>query len=151
MLYEVITPKIFCNDSLQNYNDSQLFCNIDLLPKFDVIATNPPWGYHYSTQERRNLSYFFNEINSGESFSYFLVKSMNMLKHGGRLSFVLPESVLNVDIHSDIRKYILDRCAVKRIEIGRKIFKKVFSSTVIIDIKNSPEKGTVKIVSYNFV
>jgi len=140
-------PSIYCNDSLQNYNDSQLFCNIDSLPKFDVIATNPPWGYHYTTQERKNLSYFFPEITSGESFSYFLVKSLSMLKHGGKLSFVLPESILNVDIHLDVRKFILNSSAIKRIELGKKIFKKVFSSTVIMDVEKTENSGEIEIVN----
>ncbi len=140
-------PNIYCNDSLQNYNDSQLFCNLDLLPKFDLIATNPPWGYHYGAREKKNLEYFFPEISSGESFSFFLVKSLSMLKRGGLLSFVLPESILNVKLHGDIRRFILENASVKRIETGKKIFKKVFSPALIMDIEKTLEPCDVEILN----
>ncbi len=139
-------PPVYCSDSLLNYNDSQLFDSLSSLPGFDVIATNPPWGFHYESDEKKNLRYFYPDINSGESFSYFFVKSMAMLKEGGKLAFVLPESVLNVKMHRDIRKYILDETRILRIEYGKKIFKNVFTSAVIIDVQKSAVRDDVKIV-----
>ncbi|HOP63792.1 MAG TPA: N-6 DNA methylase [Spirochaetota bacterium] len=140
-------PKIFCNDSLMNYNESLLFDSIDSLPEFDVIATNPPWGSHYRREELSMLRYLYPEISSGESFSCFLVKSMRMLKKGGRLSFLLPESVLNVKMHHDIRNYILDNAMITRIEKEKRIFRNVFSSAVIIDIIKGSGDGSVEIVN----
>ncbi len=140
-------PNIYCNDSLQSYNGSQLFSNLDSLPKFDLIATNPPWGYHYNQREKKALAYFFPEISSGESFSFFLVKSLSMLKEGGLLSFVLPESILNVNIHSDIRRFILDNASIKRIETGKKMFKQVFSHALIMDIEKTSKSSDIKILN----
>ncbi len=140
-------PNIYCNDSLMNYNESLLFDSIESLPEFDIIATNPPWGSHYRKEEIDMLRYLYPEITSGESFSCFFVKSMRMLKRGGTLSFVLPESVLNVKIHHDIRNYILKNAQIKRIEKERKIFRNVFSSAIIIDIINEKGRGSVEIVN----
>lgn len=140
-------PKIFCNDSLMNYNESLLFDSIDSLPLFDVIATNPPWGSHYKKEELSMLRYLYPEITSGESFSCFLVKSMRMLKKGGRLSFLLPESVLNVKMHHDIRNHMLENAMITRIEKEKRIFRNVFSSAVIIDIVKEKGDGGVEIVN----
>ncbi len=140
-------PKIFCNDSLMNYNESLLFDSIDSLPQFDVIATNPPWGSHYKKEELSMLRYLYPEITSGESFSCFLVKSMRMLKKGGRLSFLLPESVLNVKMHHDIRNHMLENAMITRIEKEKRIFRNVFSSAVIIDIVKEKGDGGVEIVN----
>lgn len=140
-------PKIFCNDSLMNYNESLLFDSIDSLPQFDIIATNPPWGSHYRKEELAMLRYLYPEISSGESFSCFFVKSLRMLKKGGKLSFLLPDSVLNVKIHHDIRNFMLGNAMITRIEKERRIFRNVFSSAVIIDIVKENSEGSVEIVN----
>jgi len=121
--------------------------NRNRFSEFDCIATNPPWGSHFKKDELKNLNYFYPEILSGESFSYFLVKSLRMLKDGGILSFVLPESILNVKIHTDIRKYIFKNYSITRIEQKKKIFKNVFSPAAVIDIQNIKCKKDVEIVN----
>jgi type I restriction-modification system DNA methylase subunit len=57
-------PNIFCAD----------FLTITDLPKFDIIATNPPWGAMITAK------YDIPQVKSGESFSYFIAKSKEFLK-----------------------------------------------------------------------
>ncbi len=140
-------PGIFCNDSLMNYNESLLFDSIDSLPQFDIIATNPPWGSHYRKEELSMLRYLYPEITSGESFSCFFVKSLRMLKKGGKLTFLLPDSVLNVRMHHDIRNFMLENAMITRIEKEKRIFRNVFSSAVIIDIIKKKGEGSVEIIN----
>ncbi len=140
-------PKVFCADSLLDYNESLVMDNRNRFSEFDCIATNPPWGSHFKKDELKNLNYFYPEILSGESFSYFLVKSLRMLKDGGILSFVLPESILNVKIHTDVRKYIFKNYSITRIEQKKKIFKNVFSPAAVIDIQNIKCRKDVEIVN----
>ncbi|HPS57327.1 MAG TPA: N-6 DNA methylase [Spirochaetota bacterium] len=138
--------KIFCNDSLINYNELLLFEEIDSLPEFDVIATNPPWGSHYKKDEQAKIAFYYPEITSGESFSCFLVKSARMLKDTGSLCFVLPEAVMNVRMHSDIRRFMINSCSVSRIEYMHRLFKNVFSPAVIVDIDKSRKARTVEVL-----
>jgi hypothetical protein len=58
-----------------------------------------------------------------------------------RLCFLLPESFLNVKIHRDIRGYVLTDCAIERIEWGQRIFKNVFTSACIVDLKRTKKNG----------
>ncbi|MCL1864486.1 MAG: N-6 DNA methylase [Spirochaetes bacterium] len=139
-------PKVFCADFL--FDIDQVFLRDKLkVTEFDCIATNPPWGSHFSNSDLKIFKSCYPEISSGESFSFFLVKSLNLLKEDGILSFVLPESVLNVKLHSDIRKYIYNRYGISRIEQKKKVFRNIYSSTVIIDIENSKKNDSVKIVN----
>ncbi|PKL18009.1 MAG: restriction endonuclease subunit M [Spirochaetae bacterium HGW-Spirochaetae-5] len=140
-------PKIFYADSLLDFNESILMDDMNRFSEFDCIATNPPWGSHFNKKELKYLKNYYPEILSGESFSYFLVKSLRMLKTGGVLSFVLPESILNVKIHSDIRKYIFNNYHISRIEQKKKIFKNVFSTAAVIDICNIESTEDVEIVN----
>lgn len=137
---------IFCNDSLINYNERLLFDDIDSLPEFDVIATNPPWGSHYKKDELPRIAFYYPEITSGESFSWFLVKSVRMLKETGALCFIMPESVMNVRMHSDIRRFMINSCSVTRIEHRHRLFKNVFSPAVIVDINRAPGSGPVEVL-----
>lgn len=141
-----IRLNIFCNDSLINYNERLLFDDIDSLPEFDVIATNPPWGSHYKKDEQARIAFYYPEITSGESFSCFLVKSVRMLKETGALCFILPESVMNVRMHSDIRKFMINTGSVSRIEYMHRLFKNVFSPAVIVDIDRSRKSSTVEVL-----
>lgn len=122
----------------KNFTDElNLKCTNSLLENnlnFDLIATNPPYGASYSTDELIKLNNIFKNIKSNESYSYFIMKSIQMLKKNGILSFVLPASILNVKIHKDIREFILKNTKINRINCLGKIFKNVFSDIIRIDL-----------------
>jgi len=143
------SPKVYCADSLLDLNESILLDRMNRFSEFDCIATNPPWGSHFKKNEIKKLRQYYPEILSRESFSYFMVKSLRMLKSGGVLSFVLPESILNVKIHSDIRKYVLTNFHISRIEQKKKIFKNVFSPAAVIDIRNKKSGDGIEVVNLN--
>ena len=108
---------------------------------FDMIATNPPWGLHYSRKELDHLKEIHPDIKSFESFSYILKKSIELLRKRGRLSFILPESILHVNTHSDIRNYILSSAHIERIiHLGR-VFKNVFTPVIRLDLVKGVGNG----------
>ncbi len=129
-------PNIFCYDSLtkKGVDQSKFFktCEGKL---FDVVASNPPWGYHFSKSDLIRLSSDYPEINSKESFSYFIISGMNYLKAGGALFFILPESFLNVALHRDIRNVIVNNYFIEKITRFGKVFKGVFTSVIGIYLK----------------
>lgn len=106
-------------------------------PTFDAIITNPPWGYHFDISERQLLNKLYPSIKSGEAFSYFIYKSLSLLKDDGVLSFVLPEAMLNVNVHKDIRQYILNTTQILKISLLGRAFKKVFTPVIRIDLRKT--------------
>lgn len=123
-------PNIICSDYL---NEDDLLVNT----RFDYIITNPPWG---STQK---ICKKIPQIVSRETFSYFFVKSFESLKKDGIIRFLLPEAILNVKNHKDIRKYILDNCCIESFTIYKDNFTGVV--TKYIDIKCRKKKQNNKI------
>ncbi|MEK7549168.1 MAG: N-6 DNA methylase, partial [Patescibacteria group bacterium] len=102
-------PNIVCKNTLFEVGNYDLFSlNDENIRDFDVIATNPPWGLHFSKQDIEKLQKAYTQLSSLESFAYFLKKGHDLLKKGGILSFILPESILNVKTHKDIRGFILN-------------------------------------------
>ncbi|MES2771578.1 MAG: N-6 DNA methylase, partial [Pseudomonadota bacterium] len=89
MAYKSIefAPNIFCMDSLAELATGEIFCATNKLAGgIDAIATNPPWGAYKNAASKRSVS---QKIKSGETFSMFLEKSIQLLRSGGQLSFIL--------------------------------------------------------------
>lgn len=118
------TPNIYVKDFL---ND-----NIEFLEKenFDYIITNPPWGA--DTDYISNTLY--PEIQSGESFSYMLIKSSRIIKPKGKIIFLLPESFMNVKTHLDIRKYLITRMKIEKIILYPSSFSGVLTKFISVSV-----------------
>ncbi len=114
---------------------------------FTMIATNPPWGLHYSAGELERLKQLYPEIRSLESYSYILKKSIDLLREDGALSFILPESVLQVKAHGDIREYILKHARIERIVRLGRVFKNVFTPVIRLDLARTRGKRRFLCVS----
>lgn len=131
-------PNIFCKNTLFDIENDH--------SKFDVIATNPPWGAHFSKVEIKKLKTIHPQITSFESFSYFLKKSLNWLSRSGTISFILPESILNVRIHKDIREIILKTTKVKKIVYLNRVFKNVFTPVIRLDLKKNSKTSKQTVI-----
>lgn len=122
-------PNIYNINSLLDLEESD----------FSFIATNPPWGAKINTKDLKFLKQEYSDIKSKESFSFFLNMAIKKLKKGGCYSFVLPESLLYVKNHMDIRSILLNNSAIKSINYYGRVFKKVFSPVITIEgVKESP-------------
>lgn len=129
---KVFRPNIFNNDFLLS--------ELDI--KFDIIATNPPWGAFGSNEYKAK----FEQIKSGESFSYFINKCARNISSNGCAYFILPESILNVKVHKDIRKFILDNFQISEIILLGAIFSGVLSK--VIALKLDKNQNTENIIIY---
>lgn len=123
-------PNIFCKNTLE--------ADIDV--EFDVVATNPPWGYHFSNDELFKLNRLYPTISSKEAFSYFLLKGLKLLKANGKLFFVLPEAILKVRQHNDIRSHILNKTKILNISHLGNVFSKVLSPVILLTLEKSDTK-----------
>jgi len=141
------SPSIVCKNTLLDVGKYDLFSLDDEnIKDFDVIATNPPWGLHFSKEDLDQLKMTDEEISSFESFSYFLNKSIDLLADNGILSFILPESILNVKTHQDIRKILLEKSKILKISYLDRIFKNVFTPVIQLDIQKSQAPEMVEII-----
>lgn len=135
-----VRPNVVCLDTITELATGEVFCSTNhMLSCADFIATNPPWGAFKNRQLAVHLT---NGIRSNEAFSLILAKSIKLLKDRGRLSFVLPESILKIRIHADIRELILTHTSILRIShLGRQ-FSDVFTPVIRLDLlKEAPSES----------
>lgn len=111
---------------------------LDAPGQFDVVATNPPWGGHLTTQELLTLrTRFHSEVS--DSFAFFLLAGLRLLKNGGSLSLLLPEAFLNIKTHRNLRRFLLENATLGSVSNLGRVFQNVFSRVVRVDaIKSRP-------------
>ncbi|GAA0327693.1 TaqI-like C-terminal specificity domain-containing protein [Bacillus carboniphilus] len=137
-------PKITCKNTLFEHAPSLFTVN----EEFDWVIGNPPWGYSFSDQEKQELkAAFLTSGDSIESFSLFIEASIDMLKQGGTLTFVLPESILNIKVHGTIREFILKNTMIEDITLLGREFSNVFTNTLTLTLlKDKVETHKVKVI-----
>ncbi len=110
--------------------------------QYDVIIGNPPWGYVYSGEEKARIRDYFKSCDSKrnpESFSLFTERAMDNLDHEGKLSFLLPETILSAGIHRKIRSLILKGSQVTSLSYLGDVFDKVQCPSVILTLKKDKD------------
>lgn len=123
-------PNIYCDDFFKWYLENED-------NRFDYIIGNPPYG---ATLDLTNIK--STNIISGEIYSYFIEFSCNILKKDGVLRYLLPESILNVKKHADIRNFMLDKVNLKRIKKYKSKFSGVMSDVYMLEIdKNTSDEN----------
>ena len=110
--------------------------------KFDIIGTNPPWGAVTNQKYKQQ----FPQIKSGETYSYFIYKAEKYLKDNGNMFFVLPESIMNVKVHSDIREFILKNFQISKINVSGRAFSGVLSNTVTLQLTKAKNKNNTILI-----
>jgi methylase of polypeptide subunit release factors len=114
--------------------------------KFQFIATNPPWGAEIELSEAE-MSCVRNYAS--DSFSIFLASAIDRLANGGRLSFLLPESFVDVGQHAPIRKKLLSETSKIKIDHLGKVFKGLLTNVVNISFDKIPptQNDTVLLIA----
>lgn len=106
---------------------------------FDYVVTNPPWGAFIGNTDD------IEEIISQETFSLFFVKSYQQVKENGIVRFLLPEAILNVKVHKDIRSFILKNCCLNSITVYDGSFSGVVTGFIDIECQKREKSNSVRI------
>jgi hypothetical protein len=107
------------NISIKN-DDTLLFNNFingNCNDKYDFIIANPPYGAWQDYEKREKLKGIYPKLYVKETYSTFLYLCLNLLKTGGRLVFITPDTYLNLHMHTYLRKYILNNALIEEIAI----------------------------------
>lgn len=103
--------------------------------KYDYIIGNPPWGGDLSKYNIDYLKTLYSSVQSKEICNLFIEKSLEIIKNNGIISFILPESILNVKIHKKIRQIIMNNGKIQFLEYLGDIFKGVNCPSIIFQIQ----------------
>lgn len=113
--------------------------------KFDYIICNPPYNKFQEIENRKNLMEEF-ERRYGVRLSgysnqcvYFLIKSMNELKEGGRCCYIIPYEFMNTGYGKVVKEYLLQSRMLKSIikfAHGWNLFDEAITTSCILLLEN---------------
>jgi tRNA1(Val) A37 N6-methylase TrmN6 len=103
--------------------------------RFTYVIGNPPYGATVNLRHSRSTS-----VTTGESFSHFIECGYELLANSGILRFLVPEALLNVKRHRDIRDFILTKSNLVLLKSYKAAFAGVMSDIYRIDLdkQNTP-------------
>jgi type I restriction enzyme M protein len=127
-------PNIYCADSLAMRNGTKIM-EPPLVPKegFDIVLTNPPFGTRIVAAKPEVLRTFElarkwvvdkrtgrwapSGVVQGQvpPQVLFVERCLSLLKDGGRLGIVIPESILSNKSYRHVAAYMLDRLDVQAV------------------------------------
>ncbi len=111
---------------------------------FDAIIGNPPYlgGREWKKDNGREYEHFVSTYSVAEYqfdiYALFMERGIKLLKNSGQLGFITPNTWLNNQSNTKLRKFILDNTSIKSIaDYSRK---KVFIDAVVLPIVTILEK-----------
>jgi adenine-specific DNA-methyltransferase len=92
--------------------DNDLIFNSCFGGVYDKIIANPPYGAWQELDKRAVLKKIYSDLYAKETYALFLFRCIELLKDGGILSFIIPDTFLNLHMHKAIRKHILTKTKI---------------------------------------
>lgn len=110
---------------------------------FDVIIGNPPYVFTRGNMNNSEKKYFCKTYKNTQfklnTYILFIEKSLNLLKNGGIIGFIMPNNWLTLEYSSDFRKYLLENdFKITIIQTPPNVFPEASVDTVILIIKKIP-------------
>ncbi|MER9558205.1 N-6 DNA methylase [Mesorhizobium sp. M0323] len=117
-----------------------------LLP--DLIIGNPPYGVDVVKGPRYDTIY---DLQSNDSYGYFIVNALERLKPGKRVIFIVSSSFLTIGSHRKLRETILRSSKVIRVlKLHRATFPGIDIFPIIIELERCDEPAQRKNNHYQF-
>lgn len=83
--------------------------------EYDKIIGNPPYGGWINYIDRLELKKQYPFLYVKETYTLFLYKMLKLLKDGGKLSFIIPDTFLNLHMHTKFREILFKNVKIEEI------------------------------------
>jgi hypothetical protein len=148
---ELLAPDDYVDESILNWDEvfPKIFQNDN--PGFDIILGNPPYGNILGPIERQFISkaYSFSvwggRKGTWNSAAHFLVRALSLLKTGGQLGFLVPNSILRVTQFSKTREFLLNNTKLWKIVDEGSPFEDVTLEMISLSCEKAIVKGDYNI------
>jgi hypothetical protein len=116
--------------------------------RFDYIIGNPPFGGTIDPRIQDQLDRQFGFRGGGkikkETYSFFIVKCLDMLKRGGRLLFICSDTFLTIHTMRGLRQLLMSQGAASISPLAE-LFDETRHAMVVLDFQRTGEAGVVTV------
>lgn len=128
---ERLDDQLKCLDSLVTGSEGivkEFGCN------FDAVIGNPPYGGHLPEDTKPLLKRTFETYSlRGESYVLFAELAISVLKRGGFVGFIMPDTFLNLGFTAPLRTFFLQNVSLQQVVVmPRSVFKDATVDTLIV-------------------
>lgn len=106
---KVIHSDTLLDEQLDNYTVENGY--------YTKIIGNPPYGAWQDYEKRDFLKKKYKGYYVKESYTLFLLRCISLLKENGVLSFIIPDTFMNLHMHNNLREFMLLNTKIKEIVI----------------------------------
>jgi len=82
---------------------------------YDRIIANPPYGGWQDLEKRQVLKKLYPKLYVKETYALFLYRCVQLLKENGILVFIIPDTFLNLHMHTRLREFLLTNTKIEEI------------------------------------
>lgn len=120
--FSILNEKYRTIESVKCYHvdsltDANVAISLSRHSGYDRIIANPPYGAWQDYDRRSKLKSLFPGFYVRETYSLFLIRSIQLLKQGGRLVFIIPSTFLNLHLHKRLREFLFRTCRLLTLDI----------------------------------
>jgi len=114
---------------LKTHEKHKLYADKDVNARFDVVVSNPPFSVDLEDETKRflSISFLFGEKKNSENL--FVERWYQLMREGGRLGVVLPESVYDTTENKYIRLFLFKYFKIKAVVSLPQLTFEPFTST----------------------
>lgn len=156
---------IFCEDSLENPMNWKEFTQQNIkLGTFSVSFSNPPFGKDIKVTGKQKLSQYdlAKKIDSkgkeklldeGNVSTLFLERNLQLLKDGGRVGIILPETYFHAPNQKNVRDFIFQHNIQWIIDLPHNTFRPHNNAKCIAIViqKNTPQQSKINMAVAEYV
>lgn len=112
---------------------------------FDLIVGNPPFGGTVSIEHQNRLEQAYGRRGGlkikKETYSFFIVKSLDLLKMGGTLDFICSDTFLTIPTMKGLRKALMDEGSAEVLRLDEFSYETNYPMVVLRFLKGSPSNS----------
>ena len=97
--------------------DPNLLMKLNMGGYYDFAIANPPYGAWQEYEKRKELKTLYPGLYVRETYALFLYQSLRLLRPGGRLVFIVPDTYLNLHMHTALRHSLLRESRIEDIAL----------------------------------
>ena len=138
--YDVVQTDLFDDELSIRINAFDWQLEFDFFNKsrgFDIVLGNPPYGAKLGKDELAYLLQVFPHVAKfPDSYCFFIAKAFNLVKSGGLLSYIVPNTWCDLESCDMFRKSFLENFSITNIWQSGWAFKTAVVDTIVFTVQN---------------
>lgn len=136
----------FNPQSVADFFDPHWMFGRSLADGFDIVIGNPPYGIKYSKLQKNTLAALFPKgAEIADSYVYFILKNLDLLRNHGSLVFITPNTFCDLEKGEAFRKHLLTETTIFSIWQSGWVFSAAVVDTLVIHLSSQRPKPDNKI------